>query len=139
MLAIWRQHGVDEVLREAWERGVVLTGGSAGAICWYEASVTDSWGPWLQSMRDGLGFLPGSMCPHYDGEPLRRPRYREYIANGDLPDGYAAANFVGFRWTGTELTEVVSGLPSARGWRLERTAEGGYTETEIVPRYLGES
>jgi peptidase E len=137
MLAIWRQHGVDTVLRKAWERGIVLCGGSAGAICWYEASVTDSFGPWLSPLTDGLGFLPGSMCPHYDGEPNRRPRYREYVANGDLPDGYAADDFVALRWTGTDLTEVVAAKPQSRAWRLTKTA-AGFEETELVPRYLGE-
>ena len=79
MLAIWRTHGFDRILREAWERGVLLFGGSAGMICWFEAGVTDSFGPRLEGMRDGLGFLPGSACPHYDGEEQRRPRYRELV------------------------------------------------------------
>src|SRR3954470_10320193 len=76
LLAIWRVHGFDAIVREAWEQGVVLTGGSAGMICWYEASVTDSFGPQLEGLRNVLGFLAGSACPHYDGEELRRPRYR---------------------------------------------------------------
>ena len=75
MLAVWRVHGFDAILREAWEAGVVLAGWSAGMICWFEAGVTDSFGPQLEGMRDGLGFLPGSACPHYDGEELRRPVY----------------------------------------------------------------
>ena len=73
MLAVWRVHGWDRVLREAWEAGVVLTGWSAGMICWFEAGVTDSFGPQLAGLRDGLGFLAGSACPHYDGEERRRP------------------------------------------------------------------
>ena len=73
-LAIWRVHGFDTVLREAWERGIVLTGWSAGMICWFEHGVTDSFGPELGSM-ECLGFLPGSACPHYDGEERRRPVY----------------------------------------------------------------
>ena len=75
MLAIWRAHGFDEIIREAWEQGIVLAGSSAGMICWFEAGVTDSFGPQLEGMRDGLGFLPGSACPHYDGEERRRPVY----------------------------------------------------------------
>ncbi|HEV8097495.1 MAG TPA: peptidase E, partial [Gaiellaceae bacterium] len=67
-LAIWRVHGFDAILREAWQAGVVLAGWSAGMICWFEAGVTDSFGPQLEGMRDGLGLLPGSACPHYDGE-----------------------------------------------------------------------
>ena len=68
LLAVWRVHGFDRILREAWEAGVVLSGWSAGMICWFAAGVTDSFGPQLEGMRDGLGFLPGSACPHYDGE-----------------------------------------------------------------------
>jgi peptidase E len=81
-LAIWRVHGFDAILREAWEAGVVLTGWSAGMICWFEAGVTDSFGPQLDGMRDGLGFLPGSACPHYDGEEQRRPTYRRLVGPG---------------------------------------------------------
>ena len=73
-LAVWRVHGVDAILREAWERGIVLAGVSAGMICWFECSVTDSFGA-LAALHDGLGFLAGSACPHYDGEPERRPTY----------------------------------------------------------------
>jgi len=71
-LAVWRTHGMDVALREAWESGIVLCGGSAGMICWFECSVTDSFGSGLSPLRDGLGFLPGSACPHYDGEERRR-------------------------------------------------------------------
>ncbi len=85
MLAVWRVHGFDRIVREAWEQGVVLYGWSAGMIAWFEAGVTDSFGPQLESM-DCLGFLPGSACPHYDGEGLRRPRYQELVAGG-LPPG----------------------------------------------------
>ena len=82
MLAVWRVHGFDEILREAWEHGIVLAGSSAGMICWFEAGVTDSFGPQLEGMRDGLGFLAGSACPHYDGEERRRPVYQELVAGG---------------------------------------------------------
>src|SRR3954453_9406918 len=81
LLAVWRTHGLDEVLREAYDKGVVLTGSSAGMNCWFEASVTDSFSPnELAGLRDGLGFIRGSACPHYDGEPLRRPTYRRLVA-----------------------------------------------------------
>ena len=81
-LAIWRVHGFDAILREAWEAGIVLAGWSAGMICWFEAGVTDSFGPQLEGMRDGLGFLPGSACPHYDGEGERRPVYTRLVGEG---------------------------------------------------------
>jgi hypothetical protein len=85
MLAVWRVHGFDRVLREAWESDVLLTGWSAGMICWFEAGVTDSFGPQLEGLRDGLGFLPGSACPHYDGEELRRPVYTGLVRDGFPP------------------------------------------------------
>ena len=85
MLAVWRVHGFDAILREAWERGVVLCGWSAGMICWFEAGVTDSFGPQLEGMRDGLGFLPGSACPHYDSEERRRPVYETSSTTASRP------------------------------------------------------
>ena len=88
MLAVWRTHGFDAILREAWQSGVLLTGWSAGMICWFEAGVTDSYGPQLEGMRDGLGFLPGSGCPHYDGEERRRPMYTRLVRDG-FPAGIA--------------------------------------------------
>ena len=115
MLAIWRAHGFDRILAEAWESGVVLTGASAGMICWFECCVTDSYGPQLEGLRDGLGFLPGSACPHYDGEELRRPRYRELVAAG-LPAGIAADDGVGLHYAGTELVEVVTCRPGASAY-----------------------
>src|SRR5262245_39841445 len=122
MLAIWRVHGFDRILREAWESGVVLFGGSAGMICWFEAGVTDSFGPQLEGMRDGLGFLAGSACPHYDGEAVRGRRYRELAANG-FPEGLAADDGVGLHFVGTELREVVTCRPGAAAYRVTRDGE----------------
>ena len=122
MLAIWRVHGFDRVLREAWESGVVLCGGSAGAICWFEASVTDSFGPQLAGMRDGLGFLPGSACPHYDGEEPRRPRYTELVRDG-FPPGIAIDDFAAARFDGTALAEVLTTRESARAYRVSAAGE----------------
>jgi peptidase E len=120
-LAIWRTHGFDQILHEAWEAGVVLTGWSAGMLCWFEAAVTDSFGPELQGMRDGLGFLPGSACPHYDGEAERRPVYTKLVAEG-FPPGLAADDCVALRFDGTELAEVVTARPGAGAYRV--SAEG---------------
>jgi peptidase E len=121
MLAIWKVHGIDTLLREAWESGVVLFGASAGMICWFEAGVTDSFGPQLEGM-DCLGFLPGSACPHYDGEELRRPRYRELIEGG-FPEGVAADDGVGIHYVGTEITELVTCRPGAAAYRVTREGE----------------
>jgi len=129
MLAIWRVHGFDVLLREAWEQGVVLTGWSAGMICWFEAGVTDSFGPELTGMRDGLGFLPGSACPHYDGEELRRPVYRRLV-DGGFPPGYAADDGVGLHYVGAELHEVVTCRPGAAAYRVTREGE------ELLPARL---
>jgi peptidase E len=122
MLAVWRAHGFDRILREAWEAGVVLFGWSAGMICWFEAGVTDSFSPDLDGMPDGLGFLAGSACPHYDGESLRRPRYRELVESG-FPEGVAAEDGVGLHYVGTDLHEVVSCRPGAAAYRVTRDGE----------------
>ncbi len=129
-LAIWRLHGIDHALRAAWERGAVLGGVSAGANCWFESSVTDSFGPGLGPLHDGLGILPGSFCPHYDGEELRRPAYRELVDGGFSP-GHAADDHAAFHFVGSELREVVSSRPDAKGYRVEA---GG--ETPILARLL---
>jgi peptidase E len=121
-LAIWRAHGFDQVLRDAWDDGVVLAGWSAGMICWFEAGVTDSFGPQLEGMRDGLGFLPGSACPHYDGEAERRPVYQRLVAEG-FPAGLAADDCVSLRFDGTELAEVVSARPGVRAYRVTPARE----------------
>jgi len=122
MLAIWRVYGFDRVLREAWDAGVLLCGWSAGMICWFEAGVTDSFGPQLEGMRDGLGFLPGSACPHYDGEELRRPVYQKLVADG-FPPGIAADDGVGLHYRGTELAEVVTAREGATAYRVEPGSE----------------
>jgi peptidase E len=116
-LAIWRAHRFDTILREAWEAGIVLTGWSAGMICWFEAGVTDSFRPELDGMRDGLGFLPGSACPHYDGEERRRPVYTKLVAEG-FPPGLAAEDRVALRFDGSELAEVVTARPGSRAYRV---------------------
>ena len=122
MLAVWRVHGFDAILREAWEAGVVLAGWSAGMICWFEAGVTDSFGAQLEGMPDGLGFLPGSACPHYDGEERRRPVYRSLVADG-FPPGLALDDAAGAVYEGTELREIVSASPGATGYRVDRDGE----------------
>ena len=123
MLAIWRVHRFDEILREAYEQGVLLAGSSAGMICWFEAGVTDSFGPQLTGLRDGLGLLAGSSCPHYDDEELRRPTYRRLIDEEGFPAGYAADSGVGLHFVDGELAEVVTAREEATGYRVERGGE----------------
>ncbi len=129
MLAIWRVHGLDAILHEAWEAGVALAGWSAGMICWFEAGVTDSFGPQLEGMAC-LGWLPGSACPHYDDEELRRSRYHELISGG-FPVGVAADSGVAIRFEGTELAEVVGVREGTRAYRVD--ADG---ETALAARLL---
>ena len=126
MLAVWRTHGFDAILREAWQSGVVLAGWSAGMICWFEAGVTDSFGPQLAGMEDGLGFLPGSACPHYDGEALRRPVYTQLVADG-FPPGIALDDAAGAHYVGTELHAVLATQPGSGGYRVDA---GGETPLE---------
>jgi dipeptidase E len=130
MLAVWRVHGFDAILRDAWQAGVLLTGWSAGMICWFEAGVTDSFGPQLQGMRDGLGFLPGSACPHYDGEERRRPVYQQLVLDG-YPAGIALDDAAGVHYVGTELNEVVTSPPGSCGYRV-----GADGEAELPARLL---
>ena len=130
MLAVWRVHGFDVILREAWEAGVVLTGWSAGMICWFEAGVTDSFRPELDGLRDGLGFLSGSACPHYDGEELRRPVYQRLVREG-FPPGIALDDGVGAHYVGTELHEIVSANASARGYRVDACGETPLTAVVV--------
>jgi peptidase E len=137
LLAIWRIHGLDRLLSEAWQRGTILCGVSAGAICWFESGVTDSFGPGLAPLHDGLALLPGSFCPHYDGEALRRPRYHELVAAEHLPAGHAADDGVALVWYGTNRQDVVSSRQGSRAFRVERGADGRARETEIAARWLG--
>jgi dipeptidase E len=122
MLAIWRAHGMDAVLREAWEAGVVLAGMSAGALCWFEGGVTDSYGA-VDGLRDGLGFLPGSMCPHFDSEPERRPVYCRLGADGTLPPGVAADDNCALHFRGTSLVEAVASRAAAGAYRVDASGE----------------
>jgi peptidase E len=138
LLAVWRVHGLDRVLRRAWEEGVVLCGTSAGMNCWFEESVTDSFDlACLAPLRDGLGLLPGSACPHYDGEEQRRPTFRRLIGAGELADGWAADDGAALVFEGTELIEVVASRPDARAYRVERTQDGDVRERGLPARYLG--
>ncbi len=122
MLAIWRLHGVEDALRKAYANGTVLTGWSAGCICWFEAGITDSFTPELGPLRDGLKLLAGSACPHYDSEERRRPVYQREVANG-LPAGIALEEGVAARYDDERLVEIVSARPGGRAFRVDRPGE----------------
>lgn len=136
LLAIWRAHGFDEILHEAWANGVALAGLSAGSMCWFAWGVTTSTG--RPTPAPGLGWLPGSNTVHYDGEPARRPVYLKAVAAGEIPGGYAVDDGVGLRFAGTELVEAVSSRPAGRAFRVEREGDVA-VETPLQVRYLGES
>ena len=135
MLAVWRLHGVDAILREAWDAGIVMCGESAGALCWFESGTTDSFGLDLAPLRDGLGLLKGSFSPHYDGEPKRRPAYHQFVLEGALPDGLAADNGVGLHFVGTDLAEAIGMHSGQRAYRVA-LVDGAIRETPIEPRVL---
>ena len=138
LLAVWRVHGLDVVLREAWEQGVVLCGISAGMNCWFEASVTDSFASdRLAALPDGLGLLPGSACPHYDGESERRPTYHRLIAEGALPAGFAADDGAALVFAGTELHSDRL-TPGCRRYRVA-AHDGEVAEERLSTRYLADA
>ncbi len=134
MLVLWKEWGLDLILREAWKSGVVLAGLSAGAICWFEEGVTDSAGP-LTSMKS-LGFLQGSFCPHYDGEKDRRPIYHQLISNEFLCGGYAADDGAALHFINDQLFQTVSSRPVAKAYQVMR-GEHGISEIPLSVKYLG--
>ena len=138
LLAVWRVHGLDRILRRAWEQGTVLCGLSAGMNCWFETSVTDSFDlARLRPLHDGLGFLPGSCCPHYDGEEQRRPVFQRLVESGEVGGGRAADDGAALVFHGETLHEVVTSRPGAAGYRVERSADGEVAERPLQTRYLG--
>lgn len=136
LLAMWRLHGVDEAMRTAWQAGVVLTGVSAGSICWHVGGTTDSFGPELQPVTDGLGLVPFSNGVHYDGEEQRRPLFQRLIADGTLPAGYATDDGVGLLYRGTQFVEAVTEQDGKRSYFVERGPDGTAVETALDTRRL---
>ena len=134
LLAIWRAHGLDELLVEAWQRGIVLAGLSAGAMCWFESGVTRSSGP-SQTIR-GLGLLPGSLSVHADGEPERLPVFLEAIRTGEIPGGWAADDGVGLLFDGASYVRAVSSRPGASACRCD-AVQGELVRRRIEPELLG--
>jgi dipeptidase E len=136
LLAIWRAHGLDALLAEAWERGIVLAGLSAGAMCWFEGGVTRSSGP--PETIAGLGLLPGSLSVHADGEPERLPAFLEAVRTGALPGGWAADDGVGLLFEGPQHVRTVSSRPGAAALRVD-AVEDELVRARIEPELLGAS
>jgi hypothetical protein len=134
LLALWRLHGLDTILRECWEAGVVLSGVSAGSLCWHVGGTTDSFGPTLQPVTDGLAFLPYSNSPHHDVEEQRRPLICGLIAEGILPDGYATENGTGLVFVDTELRDAFTEVEGKLAYSL--TKVGDTTREAPLPTRL---
>lgn len=138
LLVLWREWQLDSYVERALDSGIVCAGLSAGSLCWYEEGVTDSYGRVTPLGKiEGLGFLPGSHCPHYDGETNRRPAYHALIRSGALLDGVAADDGVALHYKDSRLHQVVSSRPNGRAFHV-RLANGEVHEEEILPVYLGD-
>ncbi|MGY4720583.1 Type 1 glutamine amidotransferase-like domain-containing protein [Naumannella huperziae] len=136
LLALWRMHGVDTAMHAAWRAGVVLTGVSAGSLCWHAGGTTDSFGPRLRAVTDGLGFLPYANGVHHDSEPQRRPLFQRLIADGTLPGGYATDDGAGLLYRDTELVEALSEEPGRYAYRVDPGGDGTATEERLDTRLL---
>ncbi|ASW56658.1 peptidase E [Plantactinospora sp. KBS50] len=136
LVAVWRVHGLDEILHECWQAGVVLAGVSAGSICWHVGGPTDSFGPTLRPFTAGLGWLPYTNGVHYDGEEQRRPLTHRVVGDRTLPSAYCTDNGVGLVYRGTRLVEAVADRPGVSAYEVRRGPDGTVTETPIAPRLL---
>jgi dipeptidase E len=117
LLALWKDWGLDTIMKKAWEQGIVLAGISAGSICWFEEGVTDSYGDGLEPLKC-LGFLKGSNCPHYDGETDRRPSYHKFVASHKIKPGMAADDGVAIHYIDQEVSKIVSSRPNAKAYKV---------------------
>jgi peptidase E len=138
LLALWRLHGIDDAMAAAWRAGVVLTGVSAGSLCWHVGGTTDSFGPTLRPVTNGLGLVPFSNGVHYDSEPQRRPLFQQLVADGVLGTGYATDDGTGVLYRGTEFVEAVTEQDGKHAYFVERGADGLAVETELTTRRLPE-
>jgi peptidase E len=136
LLAVWRVHGLHEIFPRVWQAGVVLGGVSAGSLCWHIGGTTDSYGPELRAVTNGLAMLPYSNGVHYDSEEQRRPLFQKLIADGTLPAGYATDDGVGLLYRGTTFVEALAEHPGKAAYFVEPGPDGGATETALPTRKL---
>ena len=134
MLALWKEWGLEQIIREAWEQGTVLAGLSAGAICWFQQGLTDSYGDKLRPI-DCLGIIEGSCCPHYDGEVNRRKAYTEFIANEEIKPGYALDDGAALHIVEAEILKAISSRRSAQAYYVYHK-DGTIVEEKIPITYL---
>jgi peptidase E len=133
--AIWKAQGIDVVLRQAWDRGIVLGGASAGSLCWFEEGTTDSRPKELTTVQC-LGFLKGSHSPHYDREPARRPLYQKLIGSGQMKPGYACDNDAGIYFEDNTVKRVVATRPDAKVYYVS-VVGGKVVERMMEPEIIG--
>ncbi|MFE9653662.1 Type 1 glutamine amidotransferase-like domain-containing protein [Micromonospora sp. NPDC006431] len=136
LCAVWRVHGLQDILHECWQAGVVLGGVSAGSICWHLGGATDSYGPTLRPFTDGLGWLPYGNGVHYDSEGQRRPLMHKLVGDGTLPTSHCTDDGVGLVYRGTRLAEAVADKEGVAAYQVTREADGSVRETRIEPRLL---
>jgi dipeptidase E len=136
MLAVWREWNVDEILRKAWQSGILLAGISAGAICWFEYCGSDSTYVGKLSPLQGLGFIRGSCTPHYDGESNRRPDLHQLVKNGKLPPGIGIDDGAAVLFQEQQIIEVVASRPAAQAYQVKLEEDGQIGETPLEARYL---
>lgn len=136
LLAVWRTHGLDAILRKAWEQGIILTGQSAGSICWHVGGTTDSFGLQLRPVTNALGFLPYSSGVHYDSEPQRRPLFQKLIGDGTIPAGYATDDGVNIHFIDTAFHQAISDRPNKFAYHVYRDEAGQVKEEKIEPLLL---
>jgi peptidase E len=136
LLAVWRAHGLDRILYECWQSGIVVGGVSAGSLCWHMGGTTDSFGPDLRPVTNALGWLPYANGVHYDSEPQRRPLVQALVAEGRLPTAYATDDGVGLIYRGTQMTEAVADIDGKFAYLVECVSDGQARETLITPRVL---
>jgi dipeptidase E len=134
LLVLWKEWGLDLILKKAWEQGILLAGISAGSICWFEEGVTDSYGDGLEPLKC-LGFLGGSNCPHYDGEADRRPAYHRFIESGEVQAGIAADDGAAVHYIDRDIHKVISSRPDAKAYKVYFKEK--VHETELETTFLG--
>jgi peptidase E len=128
LLAVWRVHGLDQILRRVWQAGVVLAGISAGSICWFEGGTTDSYGPELRAVTNGLAFLPYANGVHYDSEARRRPLVHRLVADGTLGTTHCTDDGVGMLYRGTQFVEAVSEQAGKGAYIVRREGDNAVEE-----------
>lgn len=141
LLAVWRAHGLDSILHRAWRSGVLLAGVSAGSICWYQGGTTDSFGPELRAITNGLAFLPYANGVHYDSEERRRPLVHRLVAEGTIGETHCTDDGVGLVYHGTELVEAVAEVRGKGAYIVTAETDGAgrtaASERRLEPRFLG--